>query len=559
MNWVDVPYHNQTGQWIVGEEQIEVYNIQHTEVYRSPQEPSFVCWVVLWREADGTLKCAFTEASGDPARWPPTYNFNEPGIEYYTKTFISKDQGQTWTDTGWKEPQDPLWVINPDHHWRRTVVMPDGTLLRLMPHTVEGIVEDGKLTVYHEELEGQQHNSWSKMFPFTEEAAVVHPKRMAIWRSADGGESWEEVFCDAASPFWGSCLLLCEDGRLVTVGAMSRMSGGVGIRESYDEGRSWSQPCLVVPAEGEFADIQLGEENEVVELSDGRLLLVCRTDNAEHFVQAYLTRTAPGQYEASDIRFAPMPHSGYPFLLKCSDGSIWYAGHGSHFVTLDGGVTWQEHHICSSYYPQMIEIEPGCILNVTQQSIGDNAFPHTQDAAIGQTRFCYRRADILEQRDASIPLALTVLEGPPSSENRLRVWVRAEGRSGVAFRVQPGPSPDYYTYMLELDTPENEEAKAGTMMDAFHLIGKVTGGQMQVLRRRYLGEIAVGEWVQMQVRTDGDLLQGATHHNAPYYLSIRDSSLSQGGIGLVTAASLGAFKVLEVLAPTQLIREGWWR
>lgn len=296
-----------------------------------------------------------------------------------------------------------------------------------------------------------------------------------------------------------------------------------------------------------------------MELADGRLLLVCRTDNTEHFVQAHLTRTEPGRYEASDLQFAPMPHSGYPFLLKCSDGSIWYAGHGSHFVTLDGGVTWHEHHICGSYYPQMIEIEPGCILNVTQQSIGDNAFPHTRDTAIGQTRFCYRRSDVLEQRDASAPLTLSVIDRPSSSENRIHVWVRADGRSGVAFRIQPGSSPDYYAYMLELDIPQNRQSNTGELVDAFHLIGRVAGGQMEVLRRRYLGEIAVGEWVQMQVRTDGDLLQGAVDRNGAHYLTIRDSSLFQGRIGLVTAGSLGAFKVMEVLPPTRLMREGWWK
>ena len=207
----------------------------------------------------------------------------------------------------------------------------------------------------------------------------------------------------------------------------------------------------------------------------------------------------------------------------------------------------------------MIEIEPGCILNVTQQSIGDNAFPHTRDAAIGQTRFSYRRSDVLEQRDVSTPLALTVLDSPPSSENRLHIWVRAEGRSGVAFRIQPGSSPDYYAYMLELDIPQNKESKPGELMDAFHLIGRVAGGQMEVLRRRYLGEMPVGAWVQMQVRTDGDLLQGAVHHNGPYYLSIRDSSLSQGTIGLLTATSSGAFKVMEVLSPTRPIRQEWWK
>ncbi len=130
MHWTSLKCQSQGGQWSVGQKITEVYNIESHDIYRSPQDPGFVSWVNLWKERDGTLKCAFIEATGDPAFWPPTYNFNSPGIEYYIKTLVSRDDDATWTDTGWEDHYDSFWDMNPDHHWRRTVLMPDGSRSR---------------------------------------------------------------------------------------------------------------------------------------------------------------------------------------------------------------------------------------------------------------------------------------------------------------------------------------------------------------------------------------------------------------------------------------------
>ncbi len=491
MNWADLKCHMQGGQWRIGEKTIEVYNIDHRDIYKSPQEPSFVSWVNLWKEADGTLKCAFIEATGDPAMWPPAYNFNRPGMDYYIKTLLSRDNGATWTDTGWDDHYDSFWDMNPDHHWRRTVVMPDGSLLRILGRSY-GNTSKTRWLVYDESLEGKEHEGYGRNFPFRKEETIVHPRTTTVERSADGGQTWQEVTRSVVTH--NSCLLRCRDGRLVVTGFRS---GGVVVWESLDDGHSWSDPCVVVPAEGEFKDVRLGNENEIVELSDGRLLLVCRTDNAPRFVEGHLTRTGPGQYEAADVKFGPMPHSGYPFLLQCSDGVIWYAGHGSHFVTLDEGITWKEHRITGSYYPQMVEIEPGSILNITHYGCADSSFPHPRDVSIRQTRFDYRRADVLEQNDAETPLALSIIDRPPTKDTHLHAWVRADGYSGLAFRIQ-SDGADYYVYMLQMEFPENGEAEAGEKLDAFHLLGRVTDGQLTVLRRRYIGEVALGAWLQIR-------------------------------------------------------------
>ena len=248
MEWADLQCHTQAGQWSVGGKAIEVYNIESRDIYKSPQEPSFVSWVNLWQEADGTLKCAFIEATGDPAFWPPTYNFSSPGIDYYIKTLLSRDNGATWTDTGWDDHYDSFWDLNSDHHWRRTVLMPDGSLLRILGRSY-GNTERMAWYTYDGKLEGKEDPHFSsKEFSFRRmEQLTVHPRTTVVERSTDGGETWQEI-C-RPGPAYNSCLLRCRDGRLVVTGLGS---GGVVVWESLDEGRSWSEPCIVVPREGEF-------------------------------------------------------------------------------------------------------------------------------------------------------------------------------------------------------------------------------------------------------------------------------------------------------------------
>ena len=67
------------GQWRTSE-QIRISHMRKRDIYRSPLEPSFVAWAILWKEHDGTLKLSFTEATGDLGAWPPTHNFNSRDI-----------------------------------------------------------------------------------------------------------------------------------------------------------------------------------------------------------------------------------------------------------------------------------------------------------------------------------------------------------------------------------------------------------------------------------------------------------------------------------------------
>ena len=50
---------------------IAVSNVAQCDIYRSPLEPSYVSWAILWRERSGALKLSFVEVTGDQTAWPP--------------------------------------------------------------------------------------------------------------------------------------------------------------------------------------------------------------------------------------------------------------------------------------------------------------------------------------------------------------------------------------------------------------------------------------------------------------------------------------------------------
>ena len=161
--------HGVSGTWNAASDQIEISNVKKRNIYRSPEEPSFVCWPILWKESDGTLKVSFTEATGDMAGWPPVYNFNSNKLEYYLKTLISENLGETWKDTGRRENLDPFWVRNSDHHIRHVFQIQDGTILRNYCHALDGVTENGHRIIYDE-------SKTMETFPFTLRDAEVHPK-----------------------------------------------------------------------------------------------------------------------------------------------------------------------------------------------------------------------------------------------------------------------------------------------------------------------------------------------------------------------------------------------
>ena len=101
------------------------------------------------------------------------------------------------------------------------------------------------------------------------------------------------------------------------------------------------------------------------------------------------------------------------------------------------------------------------------------------------------------------------------------------------------------------------------------ILARVDRGELVVLRRmRLYDDLEKGTWIQMQVRAEGDLLQGAVWQRSPLesgssvrtrplYAGVRDSSLNSGRVGLFTDRSVGAFRHLCVWPGPQTIRHRW--
>ena len=541
------------GEWEVNDT-VELTDVDKRELYRSPEEPSHVAWVGLWKDADGSLWIRFAQITGNPclepsyAPWYGRADLESYGVkswpefcrqhmlkvgpadalsstELHYVTMVSRDNGDTWQKVGAAPSNrnggvEEAWGYN-----ARPVLLADGTLL-----------------------------------------------------------------CDGP-------MICCQDGRLVKVGDWVewRKMGKeylLGVRESLDNGKTWS-PTQWILAEGADKAMkeQLTEEADMVELDDGRILVIFRTHGNN--IQAYLTRVGPGKYKASAPTWTNMEHSGFPSLIRCSDGTIWYWGIRRHFYTIDEGESWHplpEEYEFGSYYGKMISAGPEQVLCVSQSGIGDSAYPHNNDAWIEQTRFSYRRTGIMKQTEKASGTAMLKLHGEELADLHLRVDVRLDQLVGVAFRISPGGN-SYYVFAVAMPgtdayqqwyPPTSQEDTLAAYFPGLldehvrdhkkralpiAVLARVDDGKVTAIRGIAVDNIyrnggtdtRPGYWVQLQVKAQGDQIQAAANngHDLPAYVGIRDATYKKGGLGLLTEGSLGEFKNLHIWSGPQLIRDLW--
>ena len=57
------------GNWI-SQKLAEIYDIDKQDIYRSPEEPSFLEWVGLWKQKDGSARVCFAQITGNPGLEP---------------------------------------------------------------------------------------------------------------------------------------------------------------------------------------------------------------------------------------------------------------------------------------------------------------------------------------------------------------------------------------------------------------------------------------------------------------------------------------------------------
>ena len=551
--------HGASGTWNAASDQIEISNVKKRNIYRSPEEPSFVCWPILWKESDGTLKVSFTEATGDMAGWPPVYNFNSNKLEYYLKTLISENLGETWKDTGWRENLDPFWVRNSDHHIRHVFQIQDGTILRNYCHALDGVTENGHRIIYDE-------SKTMETFPFTLRDAEVHPKFTSTWKSADGGRTWEEIHINRAEPsFFASGIHPLRSGSIIATGGCG--GNRIAITESWDGGRTWSPLQCFGNDRDPIAPEGLSEEMDFVELQDGRLLLIVRTCGMGiNHQQMYLSRDKSGRWHASEPSTRPQfPLSGYPYMYRACDETIFYYDDTALRYTCDDGETWHSLPLGYAYYGQLVEATPGHIVSITQMNIGDCAYPWKHDTAMMQTSFDYRRTGVVEQTEAAGSAATATLGETQYGDFHLYAQIRADGETGLIFSADG----DSY-WFAALVIPCNKFRAPGKAekgeQDSALVLGRCEAGRITVLRRVYTSKIAPGSWIEMQIDRKGNILKAAVKFSNedwstgkfPAVYNVLCGDFGKGKIGLFTNRSTGAFRNVRIGTGGLDIRSNWY-
>jgi hypothetical protein len=580
----DISLGNLDARWrdVCGAFQIGAYvahsNVNVKTVYQPPVEPAFVSWVVMWQESDGTLKMSFTQVDGDVAHYPPTYNMAIPGVRYYLKTFRSDDGGATWQDMHCDELQDQLTSANSHAHYARCIERPDGSLLRVLQCSDKQVKFDkwpGPCDFsYRRDLE-------HLFFPFERKFRTdpYHPRHTLVQQSRDGGMTWQT--CHQGKPgTWKNMFRPLADGSLCATGTCDDHKE-FALYESTDGGATWSDPVTFLPDTCTTRCSGYTEENDLVEISDGRLLIVHRSANSRSWQSIVRRRGSDrgpgaGRYELES--FGPVPIGddiGQPFLHKSDDGTLWHCGGaGAIWATLDEGTTWQKVVTPRNlYYPQLLETRPGHIMSLSQYGIGDDAFPHFFDSSIRQVDFDFERRVVIEQKvgdETSIMLA--------KDANLRDLHMHVEARLGYAVSFLFHASADagtYHAYRVELSDRVDDHAPdwEGHFFKVMHSIVKVVDGRENILWSRGFGRQARGGWVEMQVKVDGDLIQGAfrtlhtaqrsIYHTEPYYISVRDGDLDGGTVGLraeaipAFSASPAAFRNLAVYDQPMMMRDHW--
>jgi len=549
---------------------INVTNVEKRNIYFAPEEPSFVSWVILWTERPGALKVSFMEAGGEAGAWPPTYNFNSEHVRYYLKTLVSQDGARSWRDAGWREDLDPLWEINPDHLIRHVFELPDGRLMRGYDHAIEGETDVTDF-MYHTFDKGREGTGDFPFRPLRD--FEFHPKFASIWTSDNGGERWTKTHAFTGRPaFTISALHPLRDGMIVGTGCyrvgyqdVTFSDYVVALTESRDCGETWTDPQVIAENDNKLIPQGMTDENDFVELDDGRLLMILRTDvsgaQGSCMRQTYLERGRSGSWQAVEPpRINPaFEHSGYPYMRRASDGTVFYYAHRAIKYSCDDGQTWADLPLGFSYYGQLAEIEPGRMLAMTQRNIGDAPYPWKCDASILQTTFDYERTGLVEQDDPDASGALALLDVGEATDFHAAMELRVDAASGLAYQVNES-GYRFVAVTLPMNEFNAPGRAASGRQNAFVIVGEVQGGTTKITRKTCAGKVTPGSWMELQVTRKDDVLATAVKLSADEpasYSAVRDEGSRAGRLGLFTNRSTGAFRNIRFAAAGGQIRTNW--
>ena len=283
-------------------------------IYHSPQSPGYTAWCTLWRTPKGDLRVAFQQITGPVEDWTKRKNV--------TVILGSSDEGATWkpirevparTNEGVADNKIYAAPGSASFCGHAFAVLKDGTL-------ITGLWAGGK------------------------------EKTGYVQRSTDDGQSWSApiyIRDPDVYKMYPSQVHQLRNGRLILMGGMVKLADADTAKfllkeffESRDDGKTWSH-IWTMPA-----DVGLCEESDFVELDNGDLLFIHRAEHydGDKFVSSNRLQTIfhrkGDAWDIGPTTAVPIPHSGYPELLKLREGPILHVGTDGIWQTGPDLQTW---------------------------------------------------------------------------------------------------------------------------------------------------------------------------------------------------------------------------